>query len=116
MYVPRDLNGRLYVWPRPIDASKRVQITYERMIDDMDNINDDFDFPSEWLEPITYQLAIRLGTPFGKEAKVREILPMAEQMLKNLLNWDVETTSIRFSPYYEGDGYSSYSGGEGWGR
>lgn len=116
MYVPKDLNGRLYIWPRPLDASKRIQITYERMIDDLDAANDDFDFPSEWLEPLTYQLAIRGATPFGKEQKAQYLLPLASTMLQNLLDWDCEVSSISFQPYYEGDGYSTYNGGEGWGR
>lgn len=116
MYVPKDLNGRLYIWPRPLDASKRIQLTYERMIEDLDAINDDFDFPSEWLEPLTYQLAIRIATPFGKEGKAQYLLPLASKMLENLLNWDSEISSITFQPYYEGGGYSSYDGGEGWGR
>lgn len=116
MYVPKDLNGRLYIWPRPLNAMHRVQLTYERMIDDMDAVNNTFDFPTEWLEALTFQLAIRLGTPFGKEAKVQSLLPMASAMLGDLLDWDCEVSSITFQPYYEGSGYSSYNGGEGWGR
>ncbi len=116
VYVPKDLNGRLYIWPRPLDASKRIQITYERMIDDMDTVDNTFDFPSEWLEPLTYQLALRIGTIFGKEQKAATISSMAQTMLQNLLDWDCEVASIQIQPYYEGGGSSSYSGGEGWGR
>jgi hypothetical protein len=116
MYVPKDLNGRFYIWPRPLDASKRIQITYERLIDDLYSVNNNFDFPSEWLEPLTYQLAIRIASIFGKEAKAQYLLPMASEMLQNLLDWDQEITSLTLQPYYEGSGYSSYNGGEGWGR
>lgn len=116
MYVPKDTNGRFYIWPRPVDASKRIQLTYERIIDDLDTARDDFDFPSEWLEPLTFQLAIRLGTPFGKEGKMQVLLPFASEMLQNLIDWDSEISSITFQPYYEGEGYSSYNGGQGWGR
>lgn len=115
-YVPKDLNGRLYIWPRPLDGMHRIQLTYERMIDDLDAVNDDFDFPSEWLEVLTFQLAIRGATPFGKEQKAAYLVPFASKMLQDLLDWDCEVSSISFQPYYDGSGYSSYDGGEGWGR
>lgn len=116
MYVPKDTNGRMYIWPRPTDGMHRIQLTYERMIDDLDAVNDNFDFPSEWLEVLTFQLAIRLATPFGKEQKAAYLVPFASQMLNDLLDWDCEVSSITFQPYYEGGSYSSYDGGEGWGR
>lgn len=117
-YVPKDVNGRFYIWPQPLRADKRIQITYERMMDDMDTARDDFDLPSEWLEPITFQLAIRVAPIFGKEAKAAAIAPMAQQMLENLLDWDTEITNITFQPYYNGDDDGSFgdSGARGWGR
>lgn len=98
MYVPKDIHGRLYVWPRPTTGANRIQITYERMIDDLDAVNDEFDFPSEWLEPLTFQLAVRLATPFGKEKKGQYLAPAASMMLDNLLDWDCEVTSVFFQP------------------
>lgn len=116
-YMPKDTRGRLYVWPRPLRGDRRVQLTYERMIEDMDDIRDDFDFPSEWLEPLTYQLALRVGTIFGKEQKAATIAPLAQSMLKNLLDWDTEITSVTFQPYYgSDDDFGGDSGGRGWGR
>lgn len=97
-YAPKVSNGMLYLWPRPTSGASRVQITYERLIEDLDNIDDNFDLPAEWLEPVTWQLAIRIGPAFGKDQRMQVIGAMASEMLENLKNWDNEITSIRFVP------------------
>lgn len=101
-YVPKNTNGLFYVFTRPSDGSDRIYFTYERIIEDLDNASDDFDFPSEWLEPITWQLALRLGPAFGRSEKaINVIAPIATKMLDNLMEWDSETTSLSFSPDME---------------
>lgn len=97
-YLPKNNYGELYLWPCPSDGNERVMFTYERVIEDLDNISDDFDFPAEWLEPITWQLAVRIARPFGKASALNDILPLAESMYKNLLDWDSEVSSIQMYP------------------
>ncbi|CAB4120953.1 hypothetical protein UFOVP1_51 [uncultured Caudovirales phage] len=99
MYNPNDTDGKFYVWQRPSDPSLRLQFSYERIIQDLDNISDNFDFPTEWLEPLTYQLAIRIGPAYGKDQKIMQvILPLASQMLDALKDWDTEITGVHFQP------------------
>ena len=97
-YMPKLTSGTFSVWPRPQDGSERLVITYERIIEDLDNASDNFDFPSEWLEALTYQLAVRLCQPFGMQGALQSLLPMASQMLTDLLEWDAETGSIDVAP------------------
>ena len=98
-YVPKNTNGLLYLFPRPSDGSDRIHFTYERIIEDLDNTTDDFDMPSEWLEPVTWQLALRLGPAFGRSEKALQVIfPVASKMLDNLMEWDTETASVTFSP------------------
>ena len=98
-YNPRLTSGKLYLFPRPSDGAERIQFSYERMIEDLDNSSDNFDFPQEWQEVLTYQLAVRLGPAFGKGTKViNEILPVASLMLEDLLNWDAEVSNISLMP------------------
>jgi hypothetical protein len=98
-YIPKNTNGLFYVFTRPSDGAERINFTYERIIEDLDNASDDFDFPSEWLEPITWQLALRLGPAFGRSDKaVKVIFPIASKMLDNLIEWDTETASLMFTP------------------
>lgn len=104
-YNPKVNNGYMYVWPRPTTAMNRIQITYERQIDDLGPYGDTIDFPGEWLEPITFQLAIRIGPAFGRDQRATLLAPMAENMLSQLIDWDNEITSIRFIPDRNGGGY-----------
>jgi len=104
-YDPQLDYGVLNLWARPNDCAYRVHFTYERIIDDMVNTDDNFDLPQEWLEPITWQLAVRLGVAFGKGKRVREdILPLAETMLRDLIEFDSELLSIQFQPDHDGGG------------
>jgi hypothetical protein len=97
-FNPNLTNGTLYVWPRPNDCSYRINFTYERVLEDLDNITDNFDFPNEWLETLYYQLAVRLSKPFGKDERGQIIKQEAEAMLQNLLDWDNEVTSVKLQP------------------
>lgn len=96
-YNPDLLNGTLYLWPRPDDPSNYFELTYRRMLEDFDSSSDNADFPSEWLETLTYQLALRLASAFGKDEKVMGLLvPIAGRMLENMLDYDVEISGVQF--------------------
>ena len=98
-YDPKNTTGILYVWQRPTSGIYRLNFTSERMIEDLDAVGDNFDFPSEWLEPITWQLSLRLCPAFGKDQKmINSIAPMAQSMLQNLLDWDSEVNSVSLQP------------------
>lgn len=101
-YTPDLSTGTLYMWPRPNDPNIYFEFTYERMLEDFDASTDNADFPTEWLECLTYQLAIRLAPAFGKDQKLQMLLPMASMMYDTMLEWDSEVNSIQFSPnrYY----------------
>lgn len=104
MYEPKLSSTNFYVWPRPMDCSNRIQITYERTIEDMDNVDDNFDLPVEWLEPLQWQLALRLCPGFGRVERYTAIAATASDMLLRLKQWDQENNSIFLTPetnYYE---------------
>lgn len=97
-YTPKVSNGTLYVWPKPNTSTCRIQLTYERSIEDLDSLDDDFDFPSEWLEALQWQLALRLCSGYGKADKLAYISQIAGEMLDNIKHWDNEITYVRFTP------------------
>lgn len=97
-FKPQSTFGALYLWPCPSDGSERIMFTYERVIEDLDNTSDNFDFPAEWLEALTYQLALRLARPFGKPNAIKDLLPIASVMLNDLLDWDAEIASVKMEP------------------
>lgn len=99
MYLPKRVKGEFYLWPRPNDGSKRVHFTFERMLEDVNNIDDECDFPTEWLEAVAFQLAVRLGIAYGKEQKLAAgLAPMASAMMEKLLSWDTEISGITILP------------------
>lgn len=59
-------SGTLYLWPVPDSLAGTLKFTYRRRIMDMDSGSNDFDFPQEWYEAITYGLANRMIGPYGK--------------------------------------------------
>ena len=97
-YNPKLTSGKIYLYPRPSDGAERIHFSYERVLEDLDSASDDFDFPAEWLEPIVWQLAVRLGPMCGRTQKAQQLLPIAGQMLDNLLDWDAEVSEWSIMP------------------
>lgn len=96
-YNPDLTTGKLHLWPRPDDPEVYIEFTFERMLEDFDAAGDSADFPSEWLECLTWQLAVRLAPKFGKLNMLQMIKPMADEFYQKALSFDVETTSVKFS-------------------
>lgn len=97
-YNPQLNAGLLYVWPAAEDVSDKIKFTYYDPIEDFDSAADTPDFPAEWLEVLTYQLAVRMSHRYGKRALIRDLKNDADFMLQNLLDWDNEEASIYFQP------------------
>ena len=102
-YNPKSTDGTLYIWPRPTDTSYRLQITYERILNDLDNISDTVDFPQEWFSALHYQLAVRLAPGYGKSDRLAVLVPIASEMLNNAKDKDNELAYIKFSPNWDGN-------------
>jgi hypothetical protein len=67
-YYDRQRNGgTLYVWPVPDATGGTLKFTYRRQIMDAGDGTDTLDIPTEWLECITSNLAIRLAPRYEKQ-------------------------------------------------
>lgn len=104
-FDPQRATRTLYVWPVPdstIASSTTLRVTYLRVIEDLDSLNDDFDLPQEWLEVLQYGLAARLAIPFKMHltdpAGYAEVKSRAAELYAQLSAWDEEDTSVSFSP------------------
>jgi hypothetical protein len=97
-YDPTTINGTLLVWPTPSLLTTDVLVVdVDRQLDIMnDNLND-FDFPPQWLECITYNLAARIapeyGLPLGERVQIEK---EAGAMLMQLSTDDRDLGSVRF--------------------
>lgn len=66
-FDPQRATRTLYVWQVPDTAAATnftLRYTYQRVIEDIDALDNDADVPQEWLEALAYALAGRLTLPF----------------------------------------------------
>ncbi len=98
-YRPGLTDGTLYVWPTPQDVGTRLSYSYQRTIEDFDAAGDNPDFPAEWLETLTLNLAARVYPIYGKKpSDVQGILADANRSLMEMEFFDVTRGSLRIIP------------------
>jgi len=98
-YDPQLDDGVLYPWPVMGSDNYILKIVYLKPFDDMDASTDDFEFPQEWLEAITYGLAARLCPIFGVPSPIWDrIRGIARQMKEDVMGFDVENASMFIQP------------------
>lgn len=97
-YSPQLANGTLYVWPTADDVTDQIRFTFERIIEDVDTGDDNFDLPVECLEPLKYGLGLRLAHKYGKLDRIQYLKPEAEEKEARMLNFDAEDTSVFVQP------------------
>ena len=101
-YDPQLGTGKLYLWPTPSTVADSINITYRRGVEDFDSGANDPDFPSEWLECLGFNLAVRIAGDFGKQVSP-VMAAIAGELKDNIEGWDNEEQSV-------------YFGGSGWRR
>ena len=99
-------SSTLSVWPMP-DAATAAEYTvgiwYHSPVEDMDNSNDNFDCPPEWLRAIKYNLAYDLSDEYSVPDNIYyRIKGKATSTLKLALDFDVEDAVLQFQPDKQG--------------
>lgn len=91
-------SGALYLWPTPSDSiNNNIKFTWYRPIQTFDNAANTPDFPQEWIEVLTWNLAQRMGPEYGTPEQVMtRIDKMADQTLEVAMGWDREPESTYF--------------------
>lgn len=98
-FDPQRSTRMLYVWPAPSTAvatNTTLQYTYDRVIEDVDALDNDIDAPQEWLEAIAYNLADRLMLQYGVDDP--RITQRAQTLLSELSADSEESASVFFQP------------------
>ncbi len=98
-YNPGRDTGTLLIWPTPLGVTETLKLTYVRPIEDFDSTSNNADLPQEWLEPLKYQLALRLAPEFGVIPS-QLITSMATGLMQNAMSWDIDPTSVYFQPAF----------------
>jgi hypothetical protein len=97
-YDPQLVRGVLYVWPAPI-AEDQINFSYKSYIEDFDTLADTPYFPSEWLEAIVYNLALRLCPMYEVVGQDKQdIVAMAVQFLQEAEDGDMDQGSVYLQP------------------
>ena len=91
-------NPVLYVYTEPDNLQESLRFDYTKTLEDIDATTNNLYFPDEWLEAITYNLALRLASAFGKETKLTVIAPLADQFLDDAKRADDTDPHVIFYP------------------
>jgi len=94
------------LWYVPDSVQDLVSFTFERKIEDFNHPDNTADFPQEWLDALTVNLAPRLAKFFGKNQgeKYNNLVLEAKESLEAMLSFDNEPGSIFFRPSEQGRG------------
>lgn len=101
-YDPQDTQGNFYMWGKPPNSQFAIKFTYLRRIYDMVNMTDNPDVPTEWLEAIVYNLAVRLAFALGQTDRLPVLKPVADEMFMTLKMFDREEGAIYVQPSADG--------------
>jgi len=84
--------GVLKVWPACSDVQETLRLTVRIPIEDMDAVGNNPDFPQEWFDALSWNLAIRIAPKFGKKLD-REFRMTAREFLTDAIEFDREYAS-----------------------
>ena len=89
----------LYLWPvKATVTTETVRLTYQKRIDDIDDLANDIDIPQEHFDVVMYALAERLLDDYGIEGEVAQrILLRAGELKQSALDWERED-EVLFTP------------------
>jgi hypothetical protein len=102
-YQPLNTYGVIKIWPAPIDSTTTITVHYQTPFEDMDAAGNDFDFPSEWIQPLIYLLAWSLAPEFGIPPTDRGLLANDAKYWKDYaLSMGGEEGSLFLMPEWSG--------------
>lgn len=94
-YDPQLSTGYMWVWPAPPDSTYAMKFTWLRQIQDFDTAANTPDFPQEWNNCLTWNLAEQLLPEYDvPEKRAIMISTMAARSLDRVSGWDKEPESV----------------------
>lgn len=101
-YKPEINSGLFYVYPRFSNGDHLIIFSYQAPFEDMDADSNDFDFPAEWILPLSWELAYQLSPNYGIPPDERKAWKMEAKALKQeALDYDQEEGSVYLMPSEE---------------
>ena len=98
-YDPQLNAGKLYVWPTlQTGQTRTLAFTYRRTLEDFSANGDTPDFPVEWINALTYNLAVDLSPEYPGATISPIVTARASEYLADLRGFDAEDSSVYFQP------------------
>jgi hypothetical protein len=98
-YDSQIANGQLYMYSVPTDSTATIYAQTQRQFYDMVASGDNFDFPSEWLQPLKWGVTEELMLEYMVPDKVFPyIMGKAAATCEESFAFSQEDTSVFFSP------------------
>jgi len=96
-YDPQLTDGAFYTWPTCDNVQDTLKLTIKKPIMDFDASADEGEFPTEWLDAITLNLAVRLGVKLGvkPDKELKELASVTKFMART---FDSEKESMYLQP------------------
>lgn len=102
-YSPQLTDGRLYVWQTANNVNQIAKFTFERPIEVTTETSQEPNFPSEWFDTLTYNLAVRIAPEYRTPTnKVADLRFDAASFLDASLGYDEEDNSLNIQPDFRG--------------
>jgi len=101
-YDPQLTNSVFYNWTvadSSFAKNNAFVLLIKKPFDDMDSATDNLEFPQEWYEAVADGLAVRIAPSIGLPIQDRrELKSEAKKSLSGAMGFDVEQTSVFFTP------------------
>jgi len=96
-FDPQRATSSLFIWPVLSSVTTQtIRVTYQRRIEDIDDLGNEIDVPQEHLSLVGFNLAARLADNFGKNGThVDRIIARAGMLLESAMDAD-RPQMIRF--------------------
>jgi hypothetical protein len=98
-FDPQRGSPTLYVWPvKATITTETLKVTYQKRIDDIDDLSNDIDIPQEHFDVVMYALAERLLDDYGIEGEAAQrIMLRSQALLQSAMDWERED-DVYFTP------------------
>lgn len=98
-FEPQQATTSLFVWPvKATVTTETFRVTYQRFIDDIDDLGNNIDCTPEWLGTLGYNLAARCADDYGRSGPhIDRIIARAEALFERMADFD-RPEVIRFVP------------------
>jgi len=98
-FDPQRSTTAIYVWPLLASVTtESLRVTYQRRIEDIDDVDNEVDVDQEHLSTVGYNLAARLADDYGRKGPhIDRVIARAEQLKNEMKDMD-RPEIIRFVP------------------